>query len=344
MQLGGPAFSLEKSMKKTLLIDGNSIGHACHHSKELTANGMQVQAIFGFLKTMRSLRQQYPQHTPLILWDGRAQWRFDIHPEYKTSRESDAEKIAAKNEYTQQKPYILNACEALGVRQLLVSTHEADDLAGYMVKKLAGPDHEIEMITGDKDWAQLVRPGVTWRDLRDDSRTITFDTFLDKTGYATPYAFLEGKCLQGDGSDDISGVGGIGEKGAPLVLAEFGSVREFWRRCDSGEYVPTKKALLSLWKGTSPLTSDEWASMYVGDADDKKAVKKHMDLWPGQGRLLFSRNLKLMQLLKVPEPEKANTCMIRGKLEVDKFKAICDELAFMSISSNIDTFVDYFKD
>lgn len=331
-------------MSKTNIIDGNSIGHAAHRATKLSVGGRPTQAIFGFIKTMRDMKVKHKDFTPMVLWDGRAQWRFDLHPLYKSNRDNDPKKVAEREAYQQQKPTIIEALASLGIRQVTVATHEADDMAGYFVGQLtAKPGNEIILSTGDHDWMQLVRPGVTWMDHRDEAKIVTFDKFHEKTGYATPYAFLEGKCLHGDTSDVISGVGGIGEDGAPLVLAEFGSVREFWRRCDSGEYTPKKKALLNLWKGCSEFTKEQWAAQYTGDPADAKALKKHMDEWPGQGRIIFGRNLRLMQLLKPIPPKKEDVKVIQKPFNAEWFKQICEDHAFLSILNNFETFIQPFK-
>lgn len=334
----------------TLLIDGNSIGYAAQSATKLTSGGMETQAAYGIIKTMREMRATYRSYTPLFLWDGRAQWRFDLYPEYKSNRDSDPEKIRSKEAYAKQKPYIERMLQHLGVRQMMATTHEADDMAGYLVAKLsADPKNSVGLITGDRDWLQLIRKNVFWRDLRDDSRFITADNFYDKTGCKTPFAFLETKILQGDSSDCISGVGGIGEKGAPEFIAEFGSVREFWRRCDAGEYVPTALAHRRLWKGVSPFTKEEWAAQQVlpsvvrTDKETAKLKKQWADSWVGQGRLIYKRNFQLMQLLRVKPPEKKDVVVIPGKFDKEAFANVCEELAFTSILRNLDEFTSFFK-
>jgi len=295
-----------------LFIDGNSVGYSCHYATKLNVGGMETQAIFGFVKTMRELRVIYPTHTPIVLWDGRAEWRFKLHPDYKSNRDNDPKKLAVKEAYQAQVPYIQRMNDTLGIRQLKVFTHEADDMAGHMVSKFAKDGNQIVLISGDRDWIQLVRPGVTWRDMRDDSRIVTLDNLLDKTGYATPLAFLEGKCLQGDTSDCIPGVGGIGEKGAPEFMAEFGSVRNFLRRVDSGDFVPKKKA--------------------------------HINLASPEGRRAFARNLRMMQLLKVEKPNPDKVDRFNANLNPERFQALCEDLAFRSIATNIETFIKPFKE
>lgn len=76
-------------------------------------------------------------------------------------------------------------------------------------------DH-IYLLTGDGDWLQLVRENVSWVSLREDAKhkQVNFEQFAELTGLPTPRAFLEAKALQGDTSDNIKGVGGIGDGGA----------------------------------------------------------------------------------------------------------------------------------
>jgi DNA polymerase-1 len=299
-------------MSKTLIIDANSIGYAHQHATKLSAGGIETQAAFGFIKTMRDLREEYPDYQPLILWDGKAEWRFALHPDYKSNRSDDPKKVKVKEAYAIQRPYIMRALSHLGIRQMTADKYEADDMAGYFVSLLSkNPQNKITLISGDRDWIQLVRPNVTWRDKRDDSRIVKLDNLFNKTGFKTPYQFLEGKCLEGDSSDVISGVGGIGEKGAPEFIAEFGSVREFWRRCNSGEFVPKKKA--------------------------------HTNLWKGPGRAIFGRNLRLMQLLKVPAPKKEEVRVEPQRFDQEKFAKVCEELAFTSILRDMERFTRLFR-
>ncbi|MDR9847120.1 hypothetical protein [Herbaspirillum huttiense] len=340
-------------MAKTLLIDGNSIGYAAQQATKLNANGMETQAAFGIIKTLHKQRVQNPSFRPIVLWDGRADWRFNLHPDYKSNRKDTPEKLQMKEAYAKQRPFIGNLLRHLGITQMTWKTAEADDLAGYLVGHMASqPDTEIGLISGDEDWLQLVRQTdrakVWWCDPRGETKLVTPATFYKHTGCLTPFAFLESKILQGDTSDVVSGVGGIGATGAPQFLAEFGSVREFWRRCDAGEFVPKLKAHKSLWSGTSPITLEEhMASAPPRDEgmDDKayeKVLKKHRDTWPGQGRLIYKRNFQLMQLLHVSPPAKSDLEVIPGKFDKDAFADVCGELNFVSVLRKLDDFTQPF--
>lgn len=298
-------------MSQTLVIDGNSIGHANHNATKLTVGEMQTQAIFGVVKSIRALAEGHPDWNQLVLWDGKAHWRKELYPDYKENRVATDEKQAAhKAAYKAQSPFIRKALQLLGVRQMLAVSAEADDLGGLLTKRLAGSGNRIKLVTGDRDWIQLVQPGVVWFDAIRD-RSVTTGNFFEFTGYKTPEQFLDGKALMGDSSDNISGVGGIGEKGAPEFLAEFGSVDRFFEMCDSGVFVPKKKA--------------------------------HQRLASPEGREIFRRNRKLMNLLDVPTPPKEDITVIAPTPDREKFRLLCEKLCFHSILREFDAFMEVFE-
>jgi len=286
-----------------VLVDGNSIGYANHNGTKLTCNGMEVQAIFGVIKSIRNLKIAYPNHKLLVLWDGHAQWRYDLHPDYKSNRGKDAASLERREKYRLQRPHIQRALSLLGVSQMTCSSAEADDLAGYTSRQYG---EEILLVSGDKDWLQLVNERTSWFDPRFDKK-VNHANFFDMTGYLTPQAFLQGKALQGDTSDVIPGVGGIGEKGAPEFLAEFQSVPRFFSLVDEGKFVPKKKA--------------------------------HINLASEEGRAKFTRNMALMNLLNVPTPKREDITASKTTLDVDGFRDLCNEFAFVSLISKLDEFV-----
>lgn len=322
------------------IVDGNSIGHANHNATKLTVGEMETQAIFGTIKSIQAIKRADPDWDILVLWDGRAQWRFDLCPEYKGNRNAkDDKEQTSKDSYKKQSVFIRKALQLMGVRQMLVTSAEADDMAGLMVKRLAPQGKPIKLTTGDKDWLQMVRPGVVWFDpIR--GRSCNFSEFFAFTGYRTPEQFIDGKALMGDTSDNICGVGGIGEKGAPEFIAEFGSVAKFYELVEAGKFVPKKKAHINL---CGNVTKEDWAKQYCGGRGDEEARKKHMENWPGQGRLLFERNRKLMNLLDVPTPPKEDVSVIQPTFNPDAFRAMCEKLAFHSILKDLDGFLSPFE-
>lgn len=329
-------------MSSTLLIDGNAIGHANHHATKLTVGALQVQAIFGTLWSVKSLMQKYSGWTPLILWDGHCQWRRDIYPQYKENRvaKNDLDRLD-KEAYKAQIPILKKALQLLGVPQILVTNGEADDLAGLMSKRLSDAGNSVVLITGDQDWLQLVNKNVIWFDpIRDN--TVGMGNFFEFTGYKTTAQFLQGKVLQGDTSDNISGVGGIGKDGAPEFIAEFQSVENFWAMCEAGTFQPKKLVHQRMNWQSSHFSKSEWAAKWTAD-DDKSGYAKHIKSWTGQCRRIYERNMKLMNLLAVPAPRKQDVVVIPATPNKDAFVKLCEKLAFASILRELDSFVSVFE-
>lgn len=308
-------------MSTTVIVDGNSVGYTEHHGTRLNSGDLQTQSIFGFCHKARHLRIGYPGCDLLVLWDGRADWRFELHPPYKSNREDDPKKIEIKREYQKARPYISKALDCLGIKQVTVGTHEADDMAGYLTRKLteASPDNRVVLLTTDHDWYQMVRPNVVVRNPKDPAFILKHSNFTDITGYRTPIAFLEGKALQGDVSDVIPGIPQLGEKTACEFLAEWGSVFNFFKAVDSGAYTPKTRA-----------------------SKTAKSLHPEQFLASPEGRRIFFRNLKLMQLLNVQKPNPHDVRVVKGALDVEKFSVLCEELAFMSILRDMDAFIEPF--
>lgn len=304
-----------------IIVDANSLGHAFHNSTKLTVGDFQTQAIFGVVKAVRELMTSMPDRRLLVLWDGRAEWRKEIYPDYKGNRKAvTAEQAKDKEAYKKQVPILQAALERLGVEQKLNYGAEADDLAGFLVPRVVASGHHVLLQTGDRDWLQMVGPKVVWNDPRSEGRTVTHDIFIEKTGYSDPTAFLDGKAIQGDSSDNIEGIPGIGETTAANLLAEFGSVQRFLSMVDAGTYTPKKRK-------------------------SKSATSKHPEevLASPEGRAIYERNIKLMDLLKVPAPDPAKMHKFNRFFDPDGFKAICTKLAFISILKDFNNFVRPFE-
>jgi DNA polymerase-1 len=263
-----------------IIVDANSLGYASHCATKLNVAGFETQSIFGMVKSARELKASSPDATLLYLWDGHAQWRYDLYPGYKADRDKDPKQALMRANYKKAKPVIQKALQLLGIMQLTVLTAEADDMAGFMVNSL-NPEKKIKLVTGDQDWLMLVKDNVTWFDPIRDS-TVTIHNFMDFTGYENGRAFLDGKALQGDGSDKIGGVGGIGKGTAPLFLAQFGSVQGFFDRVDSGDYIPKKKAEQRFGLGKSNLSLEQHMAL-IGANSTETELHSHEEKWEGDG-------------------------------------------------------------
>lgn len=312
-------------MNKTILIDSNSIGFAAQNGTRLTVGDYEVQAAFGFIRTVRSAMMMFPNSTPICLWDGKADWRYSIFPGYKDRIGHDEKMDKMRESYTKQVPDIKRMMLALGVRQARSENMEADDLAAIYSKKLSNAGKEVVLLTGDKDWLQLVNKFVSWREHRAErARTITLKGFVAETGCPDSDAFVQVKALTGDNSDTIPGVGGIGEKGAPDFLMQYESVENFFKLADEGKLGKVGAVLQRFADNGSPKDSKKYGKMLpMRDA--------------------YYRNLKLMDLESKDRPEPKNLKMVKSSFNESKFRELCEELSFNSILRNFSDWVQPFK-
>lgn len=324
-----------------LLIDGMNIGHAMNAGEKLSIGSQPTQAIYGVIRVLRPMIETFSMLTPVVLWDGRS-WRRDFYPEYKAARDkapTTKNEIAAaelKAQFKVQRPHIARGLKLLGISQVVAINYEADDLASLMVPRYVAQGKRVVLITGDKDWVQLLGKGVAWidpvRDYRLTAKSLpkrlgwcnakkkivcsnTERDDADFIGVPSPRAWLEMKALMGDTSDGIPGVGGIGPKGAIDLIKEHGSF-------------------------------DAFQNKYVdGTLSTADLPKKFRDLIDDNAKLdLFRRNMRLMDLtgeVKLPKP--SNMTVNKSELQPAAFEAFCREFGFKSILSGFDRFVAPFQ-
>ncbi|MBV6635052.1 MAG: hypothetical protein KI788_03985 [Mameliella sp.] len=298
---------------------------ASQNANKLTSGEMETQAVYGTLRSVHAMTKAAETSGAriIVFWDG-ASWREKINPAYKANRDDDPEATRNRTSYRQQKPYIVKAFAALGVTQVVTKNLEADDLIAGTVRKAEGK-MPMTIITGDKDMWQLVGPNVAWHNPINYKhgaptvRTLTHEAFPEATQYATPMAFLEGKALRGDASDNLPGVGGIGEKGAIMALDHWGSVKGMIMR------------LRQEGEDAVPKHLSRYRKKFLAFANDKDAIKR------------FAENKRMMDLINPIAPEAEGKRVINPAPSKDKLVAICDELGFVSILRNIDQWFENFE-
>lgn len=301
-----------------VLIDGNSWGYYYHNGTKLrTKSGKETQAIYGFMRGLADVAQRHPRHTIIVLWDGHAQWRYDLLPAtadhcgYKGERNKDPKQAAMREAYREIRPEIQQACRLLGVRQMSCATAEADDLAQLVVSRAEADGLSNIVSTGDGDWYQFVSELTRLDNVRTGD-IVTAKNFFDLTGYRSARAFVEGKCLMGDASDKVPGVGMIGEDRAPLVLAEFGSVANLIKRGRSED--------ISKWP--------KYLRDFVTNAKG--------------GLNAFKRNLQLMDLSRTQRPASGTIVTDKGTPDIDALRTFCEAYWFESFLLNLPHFAGHF--
>jgi hypothetical protein len=129
------------------------------------------------------------------------------------------------DELAAQIPMVHAACEALGVPILTSERYEADDVIGTLATKAVAAGFDVAIVTGDKDFFQLVHDGIRVFNPKEDGTWYDAAGVKDKFGVA-PEQVVDVLALMGDTIDNIKGVPGIGEKGALSLIATYGSLEQ----------------------------------------------------------------------------------------------------------------------
>lgn len=308
-----------------LAIDAHSIGYTQQEAKKGLKTGDQsTSAIFGFAEFLGDMAKENIYDSMSVLWDGKSNWRKDFYPGYKAQRAEDPKTVEMRKEFKSQIKLIREMLMILGVDQFYSASAEADDLATYRKRLAVDAGDKIMFATGDRDWLQLVDASTSWYSPRVKA-VVTKASFETYTGYDTPSTYIQGKAFMGDASDNIPGVGGIGEKGAAEVMKQHGNVATFIkdvRRQVEEEPNPKKRKGLPM--------------AYVKFAQNEPSDKE-----PELGRIdVFRRNLTLMTLR---DETYTDLMIIQGAFDEEKVKKFFQTYAFMSLLENFEQYIKPFR-
>lgn len=212
-----------RTMPKTLyIIDGHSQIYRAYYApfRPLTApSGEPTRATYVFCRMLLNLiRDKQPEYLVMVLdADESKLLRKQIFPAYKAQREPPPEDLPP------QEQRIISILAAAGVPMLRREGFEADDIVATLVRKLAGEELNIILVSRDKDLEQLLSDQVTMYDpLKDE--LITPESLLQKKGWR-PEQAIDAQVLTGDTVDNVPGVPGIGPKTAARLLQKYGSAQ-----------------------------------------------------------------------------------------------------------------------
>ena len=192
--------------------------YALMRNPRFAANGLNTSAIFGFVNTLQDLlKRESPTHIAVCFDPPGGTFRHEAYEQYKAQREATPEGIK------QAVPYIKRIVEAYRIPIYEVAGYEADDVIGTLAHKGAAAGFETYMVTGDKDFGQLVAPGVK---IYNPSKGIIegVDEIKAKYGIDSPLQVIDLLGLMGDAADNIPGCPGVGPKTAEKLIREFGSI------------------------------------------------------------------------------------------------------------------------
>lgn len=206
-------------MPTIYLIDGtNYIFRAYYAIRHLsTSKGFPTNALFGFTQMLLKLiKDEMPTHIAIVFDSGKPSFRDEIYAQYKANRKEPPDDLQ------EQFPYFKKIVDALNLPTLAVEGVEADDVIGTLAKKAARSGYDAVIVTGDKDFMQLVDDKITLLDTMKEKRSGVKEV-IEKFG-VPPEGVIELMGLAGDTSDNIPGVQSIGPKTAMKLIERYKTI------------------------------------------------------------------------------------------------------------------------
>ena len=213
--------------------------HAMRGSGLSGPGGKTTHAVYIFVTMLRKLIQDHqPQYLAASFDLAGPTFRSEMATDYKANRAPMPPDLA------EQIPWVHEACEAMGVPILTSRRYEADDVIGTLAVKAAAAGYGVAIVTGDKDFFQLVHDGIKVYNPKDDGTWFDAEGVREKFGVA-PEQVVDVLALMGDSIDNIKGVPGIGEKGARDLIAAHGSLEALLARAPAVSNKRYREGLLA---------------------------------------------------------------------------------------------------
>ena len=246
-----------------LLVDGHNLVYRAFFAMPALSNsrGEMTNAAYGFTSMLfKALNDTTPTFAVAAFDLAGPTFRHERFAEYK------AQRSRAPVELQAQFPWAREVVEVLGIPIVEVPTFEADDVIGTLARKAEAAGLDVIILTGDLDTLQLVTEHVrVFASRRGISDTIIYD--LDKVreryGFEPPLV-VDFKALQGDPSDNIPGVPGIGEKTAMALVQQYGPLE---RVLEAVPTMPPGRVRRALEEHMEQARLSKWTATIVTDVD-----------------------------------------------------------------------------
>ena len=226
-------------MSRLLLIDGNSILNRAFYgimgNKMLTTkDGKYTNAVYGFLAIMFKVMEELKPEYMMVTFDMKGPTkRHEMYKEYKANRHGMPDELA------EQMPIIKEILRAMNIDIIEKQGYEGDDILGTLSVFGEKQGLDVTVLSGDRDNFQLATDKVTIRIPRTKAGKTEVEDFnrekIIETYGVEPKQLIEVKGLQGDSSDNIPGVPGIGEKTALSLIKKYGSIQNLYEKVEKGE-------------------------------------------------------------------------------------------------------------
>ena len=311
-----------KNNKTLYLIDGSAYIYRAYHAiRSLTnSKGLPTNAAFGFTRMLIKLIEDRSPEYVVMFFDAKGPtFRHEIYQDYKANRPSMPEDLSI------QVPYIKDITHGFNIPVVEMQGFEADDLIGTFKCQAEKAGFFVVMVTGDKDFVQLVTDNaVIWDPMKE--KNIDIHTVRDEFG-VEPHQMIDVMALSGDASDNIPGVPGIGPKTALSLIKTFGTMERLYDRV----HTITKK------KQHENLVQHKDQAFL-----SKKLVKIHIDVpfpfKPENFKYTTPDNNKLSKLFKHLEFRQLQQDFPKpSDLSKKNYRAICDMSTLFDLIRQLET-------
>ena len=227
------------SSRRLILVDGTyALYRAFFAIRNLaTSAGQPTNAVFGFVRMLGQLREQWRPTHWVVVFDGAPRRRLAAWPEYKAQRPPAPD--ALKAQFAPVEEYL--RCARVPCRRL--ADEEADDVIATLAVRAAAEGAEALMATNDKDLFQLVGERIALLQPAEGGPVRNGAAEVERKTGVPPERIVDWLSLTGDTVDNIPGVRGVGHKTAATLLARFGNLEALWARL---EEVPQEKLRTAL--------------------------------------------------------------------------------------------------
>jgi len=214
--------------KTIYLIDGSAYIYRAYHAIRGLSNskGLPTNAVLGFTKMiLKLIEDRNPEYIGMFFDVKGPTFRHEMFDAYKANRPPMPEDLSI------QIPYIKDITKGFNIPVVEMSGYEADDLIGTLARKAEDAGFSVIMVTGDKDFMQLVTDkSIIWDPMK--VKTIDSNVIRDTYGLE-PDQMVDVMGLSGDSADNIPGVPGIGSKTAVSLIKTFESLERLYEQVDT---------------------------------------------------------------------------------------------------------------
>lgn len=257
------------------------------------SRGENTSAPWGFLNFLLTVREQYHPDYLAVVFDAGMSHRDQEFPQYKATRER------MPDELRDSLPRIREVVAAFNDEVVELDGYEADDVIGTLARRAAAAGLEAVVVSGDKDFYQLVGPGIRLLNPGRGGASGVAAEWVDESNASerlgvAPSQVIDYLALVGDSSDNVPGAPGIGDGWARRLLTEIGPLEELLAH---PERIP-------------------WASKQKSIAENAEQIRLSKRLVTLQTDLAVELNL---ERLRVREPD------------FEQLRDVCVELEFHSL-------------